>query len=816
MTTKGLDYKALCEKLLQAESEDAVTQILNSHGLLDPSHWKPLGNMPNNRSMVDNQAADPAGAQVEKIVNSIDAVLTKECLLKKISPSSPAAPQTMLAAAEKFFGIKEGNLANITAKELTRLAENIQIIVTGTKPNPCYIIIDKGEGQTALRFEDTFLSLTKSNKGSIPFVQGKFNCGGTGVLPFCGSHGYELIISRRHPDIPSDPSVPNLNDSTHAFWGFTIIRDLPASAKIYNTKTYVYLAPGGAIPFFDEKEVLAIPEVGKESIGAEGETEGETEGPASHKKDMPQPYKVGLQHGTIVKLYNYQWPARSIATREVRYELERYLYKLCLPLRIVETRAGFHANYFATTVSGTAVTISKDQEKNFLEDNFPQGGELRREGIGAFPITVALYRERKNQEDKSAKSSKRLPKGLYFTINGQVHFQVGPEFFVTRGLNYEFLKNTLLVTVDCSGINEDVRDRLVMPSRDRLRKLAEFELILDTIVADLKDRTSLRAINDARKLQRVKEALTTDAVQDVLQSLINKNPVFASLFNNGKGLRLPTAPTSAPGPAFKGKFPPTFFHFGNEKTETNKSFPIDRTCAVELETDAINDYFELPDPKDRGELQIEPAYQESRKLSEGKLRIVFRAPSNGKIGDTAKVTITITDPCTKKQWVNHVNLTFTVGGKEAKPGTRPPAPPKNQKNGALGMPKFVLVYKAQWEDPAYNFDEHSALKISKNDDESYIFFINMDNVYLHNELLHRKDDKKEEAKFAFQWGLVLVALGVLEELKAKKKDAEEGAATPSLSIEEQVGLFSAGVARVIIPTVINLMETMSTMETKPG
>ena len=39
-----------------------------------------------------------------------------------------------------------------------------------------------GEGQTPERMPDTFLSLTKSNKLRIPFVQGKFNMGGTGRL----------------------------------------------------------------------------------------------------------------------------------------------------------------------------------------------------------------------------------------------------------------------------------------------------------------------------------------------------------------------------------------------------------------------------------------------------------------------------------------------------------------------------------------------------------------------------------------------------------------------------------------------------------
>ena len=46
---------------------------------------------------------------------------------------------------------------------------------------------------------DTFLSLDKSNKLRIPFVQGKFNMGGTGVFEFCGPNGLQLIVTRRNP-----------------------------------------------------------------------------------------------------------------------------------------------------------------------------------------------------------------------------------------------------------------------------------------------------------------------------------------------------------------------------------------------------------------------------------------------------------------------------------------------------------------------------------------------------------------------------------------------------------------------------------------
>ncbi|HZY46790.1 MAG TPA: hypothetical protein VFE96_03230, partial [Candidatus Bathyarchaeia archaeon] len=186
MAMVRLDNKALCIKLLRAESEQEVTDLLSEHGLLDVKHWNVLGDMPNNRAMVNNQQQDPTGALVEKITNSIDAMLTRESFRLGISPESAKAPATMTEAAERFFSIKEGNLENLTSSQLTELAENIQVVATGSKSEPCYLIIDHGEGQTPARFKETFLALVRTNKAKIKFVQGKFNCGGTGVLPFCG------------------------------------------------------------------------------------------------------------------------------------------------------------------------------------------------------------------------------------------------------------------------------------------------------------------------------------------------------------------------------------------------------------------------------------------------------------------------------------------------------------------------------------------------------------------------------------------------------------------------------------------------------
>ena len=64
------------------------------------------------------------------------------------------------------------------------------------RQRPSITIVDDGEGQTPSDMPKTILSLHRGNKNSIPFVQGKFNMGGSGVLEFCGvDHNVELVLS---------------------------------------------------------------------------------------------------------------------------------------------------------------------------------------------------------------------------------------------------------------------------------------------------------------------------------------------------------------------------------------------------------------------------------------------------------------------------------------------------------------------------------------------------------------------------------------------------------------------------------------------
>jgi hypothetical protein len=197
-------YEELFVDLLKAEREEDVTGALTVYGLekFSDANWLPYGGIENNYGIIGAQQADALGALVEKVVNSIDAVLMRECFARNLDPRSNLVPRSMSEAAEQFLSIPEGNLAKLSTAQRTELAErNISIIVTGQKPdegNPCVIVVDTGEGQRPEDFKDTLVSLLKSNKCSVPFVQGKFNMGSTGSLPYCSSNkNYQLVVPMR-------------------------------------------------------------------------------------------------------------------------------------------------------------------------------------------------------------------------------------------------------------------------------------------------------------------------------------------------------------------------------------------------------------------------------------------------------------------------------------------------------------------------------------------------------------------------------------------------------------------------------------------
>ncbi len=779
-----MDYFTLFDQLLHSECEDAVETALSRAGYLDnEAAWLPLG-FENNFAAIGNQQSDPSGALVEKIINSIDAVLMGECYTRGIDPEGPDAPPTMAAAVEKFFSVRDGRLDNLTAGEQTLLADNIYLVAVGSKENPNYLIIDRGEGQTPARFPDTFVSLMRSNKMRIPFVQGKFNSGGTGILQFCGRGNYQLIASRRRPGCPVEPG-----DSTSDLWGYTVVRRwLPSGGR--RSSMYVYLAPDGRVPTFRADAIKVLP--GRSGVNR-----------------PPQPYAVDLPYGTCIKLYDYRWRAKSSITTEGRYELERFLHSPCLPFRVTETRA-YRANYYSATIIGgwASATAGDDEgETGKLEEGFPAYAVLNIAGVGRLPYKIAVFKQGTKQ--------RHVPNGVFFVVNGQVHGSL-PSDFVTRRLRLDYLSGAgngpLLVCVDCTDMDQRVREDFFMASRDRIRKNEVYAAIEEKLTEALRGHPGLQEINQLRRKEALEEHLSDKAPLEAFQKLLDLDPTLSGLFAAGD--RLVTATGPAERATFVGRRFPTFFRLSAEpRGGLVKPCPVNRTCIVEFETDAVNDYFTRP--LDPGRISIDPPnLVEHTHLWNGRFGARFSVPWNARVGDAVQVRVTVTD-VEREALDNPFVSTFVLKAAQevdddpvpGKPKRPRQAMPNGSKRGvALGLPNVREVRREEWE--RYGFGRLDAIRVRHGDEGGYDCFVNVDNAFLLTELGRAREDDKPLIKFWFSYGLVLAALGMIRHAMRKAHD-QGGAEERHGDVEESVDLeaiahYCDGLAQVIVPIVRTL------------
>jgi hypothetical protein len=186
----------LCLRLLHADTENAVIEILKRAGFWDnPDSWRLYGDKEGNFAQAGNQQALPEAALVEKIVNCCDARLMAECLKRGIDPESAEAPKNIRDAVAMFFENRRaeneeaGTLQNWAPGKRIDESRFITLAAPGGRPtrgqrttHMCLTITDQGEGQSPSRLPTTILSLNAKNKQRIRFVQGKFNMGGSGAL----------------------------------------------------------------------------------------------------------------------------------------------------------------------------------------------------------------------------------------------------------------------------------------------------------------------------------------------------------------------------------------------------------------------------------------------------------------------------------------------------------------------------------------------------------------------------------------------------------------------------------------------------------
>ncbi|MGH8526067.1 MAG: hypothetical protein ACREXY_18255, partial [Gammaproteobacteria bacterium] len=328
--------KQLLDRLLKADTEAEVIAILKAEGYWDdPKVWRFYGDQPENWATVGNQQSRAEQALIEKAMNSIDTKLIAAARIKGIPIHGQQAPQSIFEARDFLFGEE--------IKNVEKLSHSITIAATGKRSRPSITIADDGEGQTPTGMPETILSLHKGNKNSIPFVQGKFNMGGSGVLEFCGvDHNVELVLSKRNPKLlPADAK----DSDTH--WSFTIIRREDPSPASPRASRFTYLAPG----FPDAKGNRALLSFATPTL------------PIFPNKN--EPYFREAEWGSLFKLYEYGIRAATNMMLEggLMGRVRILLPEPALPIHFHECRDySGHSGSYSTPMAGLIYTLEEDRK----------------------------------------------------------------------------------------------------------------------------------------------------------------------------------------------------------------------------------------------------------------------------------------------------------------------------------------------------------------------------------------------------------------------------------------------------------------------
>lgn len=734
------DFKKIALELATAESESAVEKIILSNDLLsNPDNWAPYNNEEKNWDRVGNQTAGPSAALTEKIVNSIDAVLMKECLKRNIKPESDQAPKSMREAVKLFFQIQDGMLGNAAKETLNKLAENIQIVVSGNQKTPNYMIIDRGEGQLPERFPDTYVSLSRKNKEGIIFVQGKYNMGGSGVLPFCGNNFYQLIIAKRNNDLVSDKK----NNP----WGFTIVRRR-APRRHEALPVVEYFIVGGKEGKIASFLADSLPLL-----------------PSDDKSLFVKPFECG----TFIKLYDYKMgPGDRSVEFGLNNALCRTMYMSCLPMWLKDARVE-KGHTWQRVFSGADVRL-ENEEQEYILNNTKYSLELNIPDVGNIPCVAIPFTRKVEWMGKFSTT---------YIMNGQVHGYEMQDFLERANLSW--LKRRLLVVVDCTDIDRRISSLIFKPDRERMWDLPEANSLRRELCQALGKHPALRELN--RKIHEeaaMNVAKDETDVQEIFSQLAQSDPNMAALFDVGNKLLTLIKAKKGEEVEFKGRKFPTFLK-PLKDINKNGSFELAPGASryIKAMTDAENEY--LMRPRLRGKLitnKPDGWAISCTSLNSGIANFKIVSPETFQPGQTVKIFIGFMDV----EKVEPLGFEFSVKivqPSAVKPQLESPEDPTKKKERVeprlkeqltRNMPKIVEVWEddANWERFDMN-DKSGYVLMPVTSSTAIEIYLNMSNVYLTQYLLkYKRQSETEIIKKQYKISMALTACALWKKVKDKE------------------------------------------------
>ena len=769
--------KEIALKLLKAVSTKDVDRVINAEsGFGIAGNWKPYGGSSKNWDRVGVQTSEPVGAFAELIINSIDAILMRKAHEANAESRGDSAPRSMVDAVKRFFSapeaVPEGKIAHLSKLERTRLAEKSVLVgvkrATGARQYPTYTIADFGEGQNPDQFPKTLLSLGGKNKERIPFVQGRFNMGGTGSIVFCTQGdvfkgNYKFVLSKQ-----------TLTDSD-GLWGWTLIRVRPHNEGEV-LPVAEYFCPDGKIARFRADKIHAL---GREDIGV-------------------------IDGGAVVKLYEYDIGPGARAVDFGLYDgLTTNLLECALPVRIYdfdakpqpgkgELRAEGIA---ARTFSGMKIAVTQPETN---EDELDDGDEnvdmpTRLVCEDASSNKLGVIRVYATGIKKLKQYLLNYPFRCFYTVNGQAQAKERASFF--RKAKLDDLRNHLIVQVDCNEMNNTARSAIFKPDRQRMSEIQRSRELQEIVLNALKDDGELREYARRIRARRVSETVQdTEKSRELWALLVKNNPELRDLFGAGEEIVRSTF-VEGGDQEFNGEKFPSFLRLVKPQSGAALSLPINTYRRIECETDAENEY--LGRELDPGSFfcSLSPSALPHRvNLRNGKLRITVWPPKGAQVGQTLEGDFGFEDSSRPNPLTACVKIVLAQAEETNRSPSGNTGGARTSPRPGLNFPDIQWVAQSDWGE--YGFDEESGAACVESDDGVAIY-VNADNKRLKAILAgEREESEREMTKHLFLLGVGILTLSMHHKLKAKMPESENW--------EEALKLASSAISAQIVALIRKL------------
>ncbi len=540
--------KKIFEQLLNANTAREITDILEVLTEDFEIKWLPVGGRGNNQSTI-NMGTDPAAGLVERITNSIDAVLDLEWY-EQGCPTDIDSPRL---AAQKWFGIQEGKLRNIkdaSGKSIQELGKRISVTLKDSEREdfPTVEIRDYGTGIKGEDFSKTILSLNDNNKIDKLHQMGAYGQGGSTALSF---NTFTIIISRPHKILKKGNGV-----------SFTIVRFNDGGVGQKKLGWYEYCVS-------DKHQTLSI--------------------------DLPEDK---FKSGTLVRHIGMdigKYKAKITGpTSSLWYLAHHFMFDTVLPFTITgeresdltkgkkENRIVLGNNRRLTLGGGDERELT--QYKNDASLTFKDGKVT----IYWWVLTI----EGEKPWDR-IKNYTQASQPIIITFNGQKQGHLLNSIIKTE-LKLPFLEKYLVVQIECDQMDNESKRQLFSSTRENTRDTSikkELErLVIDTLEAD----DELKRLDKERR-DRYLQKDETEAMDKLKKRLASRINHYLKATGGGTGVKASeTSQTvkTKKQPPIPINDPPTFLEI---TTPDDKEVFIGKTFSVKFKTDAHPNLFSNPD-----------------------------------------------------------------------------------------------------------------------------------------------------------------------------------------------------------------------------